>query len=92
MFFNKILKSGVFPHDWNYGLIRLIHKGTDIYDPNNYQGITLNSCMGKLFCTILYNRLAPLLEDVYGKEQEGFRKYHRTTDQIFLLRNIHNKI
>ena len=91
--FNKILKCGIFPDEWNYGLIRLIHKGNDIYDPNNYRGITLNSCLGKLFCTILYNRLAPLLEDekIYCKEQAAFRKNHRTTDHIFLLRTIIKK-
>ena len=88
--FNKILKTGNFPQEWNYGLIKLIHKGNDIYDPNNYRGITLNSCLGKLFCTILYNRLAPIFEQekIYCKEQGGFRKKHRTTDHIFLLRKI----
>ena len=91
--FNKILKSGEFPEEWNYGLIRSIHKGLDKYDANNYRGITLNSCLGKLFCTILYNRLNPLLEkeNIYCKEQAGFRRNHRTTDHIFLLRNIIKK-
>ena len=62
---------GNFPEEWNYGLIKLIHKGNDIYDPNNYRGITLNSCLGKLFCTILYNRLATIFEqeNIYCKEQ-----------------------
>ena len=88
--FNKILKSGSFPPAWNYGLIKAIHKGNDVFDPDNYRGITLNSCLGKLFCNILYNRLAPLLEkeDVFCKEQSGFRKEHRTTDHIFLLHKI----
>ena len=73
---NKILKSGLFPEEWNYGLVRLIHKGLDVYDANNYRGITLNSCLGKPFCTLLYNRLTPLLEreNIYCKEQAGFRK------------------
>ena len=61
MLFNKILKSGIFPCDWNYGMIKLINKGNDVYDPNDYRGITLNSCLGKLFCTILYNRLRKYL-------------------------------
>ena len=91
--FNKILKSGIFPEEWNYGLIRPIHKGLDKHDANNYRGITLNSCLGKLFCTIFYNRLNPLLEkeNIYCKEQAGFRKDHRTTDHIFLLREIIKK-
>ena len=88
--FNKILKMGDFPKEWNYGLIKLIHRGNDIYDPNNYRGITLNSCLGKLFCTILYNRLATIFEQekIYCKEQGRFRKKHRTTDHIFILRKI----
>ena len=87
--FNKTLKMGNFPEEWNYGLIKLIHKGNDIYDPNNYhgllkynlylrspcnyRGITLNSCLGKLFCTILYNRLATIFEqeNIYTVKNKG---------------------
>ena len=49
-----------------------------------------NSCQGKLFCTIPFNRLAPIFEQekIYCKEQGGFRKKHWTTDQIFILRKI----
>ena len=91
--FNLVLKSGHFPDDWNLGLIRLIHKGNEINDPNNYRGITLNSCLGKLFCKVLSNRLAPKLEEynVYCKEQAGFRKNQRTTDHIYLLHRIIRK-
>ena len=91
---NKVLKSGIFPYEWNYGMIKLINKGMDVYDANDYRGITLNSCLGKLFCTILYNRIAPLLENknILCKEQAGFRQNHRNTDHIFLLRTIIKKI
>ena len=86
--FNVVLKSGNFPDDWNFGLIKLIHKENEIDNPNNYRGITLNSCLGKLFFTILYNRLAPMLEEhnIFCKEQTGFRKNQRTTDHIYLLK------
>ena len=88
--FNTILNRRYFPKDWNYGLLRLIHKGNDPDDENNYRAITLNSCIGKLFCTILSHRINPLLEkeNIFCKEQAGFRKNSRTTDQIFLLKNI----
>ena len=93
LLFNKVLKSGIFPYEWNYGMIKLINKGMDVYDANDYRGITLNSCLGKLFCTILYNRIAPLLENknILCKEQAGFRQNHRTTDYIFLLRTVIKK-
>ena len=88
--FNTILNYGYFPKEWNYGLLRLIHKGGETDNEDNYRAITLNSCLGKLFCTILNHRLNPLLEaeDIFCKEQSGFRKNHRTTDHIFLLRKI----
>ena len=88
--FNTILNSGYFPKKWNHGLLRLIHKGGDSDDENNYRAITLNSCLGKVFCTVLNQRLSPLLEEenIFNKEQAGFRKNHRTTDHIFLLRKI----
>ena len=93
LLFNKVLKSGIFPYEWNYGMIKLINKGMDVYDANDYRGITLNSRLGKLFCTILYNRIAPLLENknILCKEQAGFRQNHRTTDHIILLRTIIKK-
>ena len=91
--FNTILSCGYFPKDWNYGLLRLIHKDGDTDDENNYRAITLNSCLGKLFCTILNQRLYTSLEqeNIFCKEQAGFRKNYRTTDQIFLLKNIIKK-
>ena len=86
--FNTILKVGYFPKAWNFGLLKLIHKGGETDDENNYRAITLNSCLGKMFCTILNQRLNPLLEkeNLFCKEQAGFRTNHRTTDHIFLLK------
>ena len=91
--FNVLLKCGYFPKEWNYGLLRLIHKGDDPDDANNYRAITLNSCLGKLFCTVLNTRFTSILEDenILSKEQAGFRKNSRTTDQIFLLKQIVQK-
>ena len=88
--FNTLLTHKYFPKDWNYGILRLIHKGDDPEDANNYRAITLNSCLGKLFCTILNARFSDILEknNIICKEQAGFRKNSRTTDWIFLLKHI----
>ena len=84
---NKIHNTKYITH------IKLINKGMDVYDANDYRGITLNSCLGKLFCTMLYNRLAPLLENknILCKEQAGFRQNHRTRSH-FPLENHNKKI
>ena len=55
--FNNIMESGYYPTFWNQGLIFSIHKSGKKDDPNNYRGINLSNCLGKLFNTILNNRL-----------------------------------
>ena len=59
--FNKVLESGQMPNDWLVGLIIPIYKEKgDKKDANNYRGITLLSCLGKLFTSILNTRLYKL--------------------------------
>ena len=66
----QILKSGLFPKEWNYGPIRLIHKGLDVYDDNNYRRIT---CLGKTFYTI--DLILPLKERTFtAKNKLGIEK------------------
>ena len=54
--FNHILTSGYFPQSWCEGVITPIFKSGDKQDPANYSGICINSCLGKLFGAVLYNR------------------------------------
>ena len=65
------------------------NKGS-IDDPDNYRGITLLSCVGKLFTAVLNERLTMFLESTgtIGDEQAGFRAGFPTMDYIFVLRNI----
>ena len=54
---------------------------------SNYRGITILSCMGKLFTSILNKRINNFLETygILGEEQAGFRKKYGTNDHIFNL-------
>ena len=91
--FNCILNTGKFPKSWKEGIVIPLHKNGSQFDPNNYRGITLNSCFGKLFCHVLNNRITSELETMsfLKQEQAGFRKNHRTSDHIFILRTIVDK-
>ena len=93
--FNALLKTGQFPDSWTEGIIIPIHKQGNSSDPNNYRGITLNSCLGKLFSHVhvLNERISKFLEDksFIGREQAGFRKNHRTSDEIFIPKRIIDK-
>ena len=52
------------------------------------QQITILSCMGKLFTTILNTRINDFLESygILGEEQAGFRKTYGTNDHLFNLK------
>ena len=46
----------------------LKHKAGNIYEPSNYRGIAISSCVGKLFCKILNARLV----DYLNKKNEEY--------------------
>ena len=59
-------------------------------DPNNYRGITLLSCIGKVFTALLNQRLTRFLDAIgaIGDEQAGFRQGYSTIDHVFTLHSI----
>ena len=91
--FNLILDIGYYPETWNHGLIHSIHKNGSKMDPSNYRGITLLSSLGKLFSSLIYNRIENEIEskDILSPSQAGFRKNYRTTDHIFTLFSLIKK-
>ena len=90
MLFNNILLLEYFPSCWAVGNIVPIFKSGDKNDTNNYRGITILSCMGKLFTKILNNRLTKWAEsfDVLDETQYGFRKSRSTVDCIFIIHGL----
>ena len=86
-FFNIIFDTGIVPTEWCLGVILPIYKNKGLpSDPDNYWGITLLSCVGKLFTACINYRLSLYIEDdILGKEQAGFREGYSTTDHIFVL-------
>ena len=93
MLFNTVLETGIIPTDWTIGIIKPLYKNKgDINYVNNYRGITLLSCLGKLFTSVLNTRLYSYLttENIIGSEQVGFRPKHSTLDHIFALQILAN--
>ena len=89
--FNVVLNTGIVPNDWTVGVIHPIYKNKGCKnDPLNYRGITLLSCFGKLFTSILNDRITKYLEqnNLLGQEQAGFRKNFSTVDHLFTLYGI----
>ena len=87
-FFNLVLHTGMIPEEWCIGIILPLYKNKgDRLDPDNYRGITLLSCLGKLFTSALNARLRKFLEanSRLGEEQTGFRAAYSTADHVFSL-------
>ena len=80
--FNLILQSGKMPDIWCQGLITPIYKSGDKSDPTNYRGICVSSCLGKLFCSILNQRLYLYFREnkILHNSQIGFVPENRTAD------------
>lgn len=88
--FTALFRAGLFPPAWALGAISPILKKGDITDPNNYRGITVGHVLGKLYATVINDRLTTWLE-TRGKRangQAGFRKNHQTVDNCFILRAL----
>ena len=73
---NVILHTGKFPESRKEGIVTPLKKSGSQVDPNNYSDITLNSCLGKLFCHVLNNSIIPELEtmSLLKHEQAGFHE------------------
>jgi exonuclease III len=91
--FNTIFVSGKYPKCWAEGYLTPIFKANDSQNPYNYRGIAVNSCVGKLFNSILNARLDQFLENrnIIDETQIGFRKKARTADHIFVIKTLLNK-
>ena len=89
--FNRVLNSGNIPEAWTISIITPIYKNKgDKGDFDNYRGITILSCLGKLFTSIINARLNKYANEInlINENQTGFRKGYSTLDHIFLLKNI----
>ena len=62
--FNYYFDKGTLPDIWCKAIIKPIPKGSDKdpYIPQNYRGISLLSCVGKLYTSVLCNRINKYLK------------------------------
>ena len=95
--FNQYFLSGLIPSIWSLGIIKPIPKSSekDPFTPLNYRGITLLSCISKVYSAVLNARVVSYCEllDIFTEEQNGFRKGRSCEDHIFTLTSlIKNKL
>ena len=90
--FNEIIKRNNFtPDEWKKVKIKVINKKGDVQNVSNYRPICSLPAMYKLFSTILYGRLYPMLDQKQAEDQAGFRKTYQTTDHLATYRIVEQK-
>ena len=90
--FNEIIKRNNFTLDeWKKVKIKVIHKKGDVEYVSNYRPICSLLALYKLFSTILYGRLYPMLDQKQVEDQAGFRKTCQITDHLATYRLIEQK-
>ena len=88
--FNIMFDQETIPDDWCRAIIVPLFKGGDRKMVNNYRGISLLSVVGKLYASVINNRLINFVEsnNLLVEEQAGFRRKRSTIEQIFILFEI----
>ena len=81
------------PLMWCSGLITPIFKSGVRNDLTNYRGICVSSCLGKLFCSILNQRLMEHVNslNILHNSQIGFLPNNRRADHVLTLRTLIDK-
>lgn len=82
----SVWEKETMPNDWKTGVICPVFKKGDKTVCSNYRGITLLSCVYKIFSMILLDRLNVYAEEILSEHQSGFRADRSTVDQIFVMR------
>jgi hypothetical protein len=89
---DKLFSLGMVPRNWKMSIISPIPKSStkDPKIPLNYRGISLISCVSKLFSAIVNSRIYDYCEsnNLLQDEQNGFRKKRSCEDHIFVLTSI----
>ena len=85
-----ILKYEIVPAQWASGFIVPIHKGGPAMITSDYRGISITSSVGKLFTSIINERLYNFMttKNILHPAQIEFMNGKRTSDHIFVLKCI----
>ena len=88
--FNIVFNSNIKLEHWTMAIITPIWKAGPKMDPSNYRGISILSCLGKLYTAILNTRLTKyaIAKSILKPEALGFVAGNRTSDAHLILHSL----
>jgi hypothetical protein len=79
------------PKEWKENVFKVLFKSGDRRQAKNYRPICVLPLLYKLFSSMLYSRLQPVLEKELQQDQAGFRKLFSTVDHLHAFAQIQEK-
>ena len=91
---NKIFSDYTYPSHWTVNFLKPIFKKGEKDDTDNFRGLAIGSAFAKLFSQILLKRLTKFIDEkkLLSANQIGFLKGKSTSDHIFLLQTVIEKV
>ena len=89
--FTYCFYNGVVPSAWRCAIISpILKKGKDPLMPLSYRGISLLSCLGKVYTALISHRIVKYCEmlDLMCDEQNGFRSKRSCAHHIYVVTSI----
>jgi sorting nexin-29 len=80
------------PNEWNLTFICPIYKKGEKSECNNYRGISLLNTVYKIIAAVINKKLNQYAEELTGEYQNRFCNTRATTDNIFVMRQISEKM
>ena len=93
LLFNTILEHNLYPKAWKEDILGPLFKSGVKSDCNNFRGIAVSSCFGKLFKSILRIRLENKCrkDSLIPREQCSGKVKARTADHLLVFQHIVKK-
>ena len=90
----KFFANHIYPAIWVTNYLKPIYKKGEALDPDNFRGLAIGQALAKLYSHILLNRLNTYIlnQKLISPHQIGFMKDSCTSDHIFLLQSIVEKV
>lgn len=82
IFFNSLLKRGIFPSSLKNGYITPIFKSGDASDVRNYRPVVIQPCLAKVFESIVLRRFSHACKQLIVPQQHGFLPGRSTSTNL----------
>jgi hypothetical protein len=87
LFFNLLMKKGIFPRNLKTGFIAPIHKSGDPENIRNYRAVVIQSCLAKVFESLVLDVVKFNFSSLIIPQQHGFHAGRSTSTNLTIFQH-----